>query len=90
MRDLEPPTPLVRYEYAEPAGLIHIDIKKLGRFERIGHRITGKRTEESAVAFLTAAVAYYASLGVTVRRVMTDNGSCYRSRAFAKTSPGSA
>ena len=118
MRDLEPPTPPIRYEYGEPGGLIHIDIKKLGRFERIGHRITGDRTgragagtrgwefvhvciddnsrvafsqvladekKESAVAFLVAAVAYYASLGVTVRRVMTDNGSCYRSEAFAKT-----
>ena len=41
--------------------------------------------KESAVAFLKAAVAYYASLGVTVERVMTDNGSCYRSKAFAKT-----
>jgi len=30
----------------------------------------------SAVAFLEAAVAYYASLGVTVERVMTDNGLC--------------
>jgi transposase InsO family protein len=28
------------------------------------------------------AVAYYNSLGVSVARVMTDNGSCYRSRAF--------
>ena len=40
--------------------------------------------KESAVAFLKAAVAYYESLGVTVDRVMTDNGSCYRSKAFAK------
>lgn len=38
----------------------------------------------SAVAFLKAAIAYYAKLGVTVLRVMTDNGSCYRSRAFAR------
>ena len=38
----------------------------------------------SAVAFLKAAVTYYASLGVTIERVMTDNGSCYRSRAFAR------
>ena len=29
-------------------------------------------------------MAYYASLGVTVTRVMSDNGSCYRSKAFAK------
>ena len=92
--------------------MIHIDIKKLGRFDRVGHRITGDRTgqsnsrgigwefvhvciddasriafsqilpdekKESAIAFLKAAVAYYESLGVTVARVMTDNGSCYRS-----------
>ena len=32
--------------------------------------------------FLKAAVAYYASLGVTVSRVMTDNGPCYISDAF--------
>ena len=38
----------------------------------------------SAVAFLKAAVTYYASLGVTIERVMTDNGSCYRSKAFAR------
>ena len=38
--------------------------------------------KESAVAFLRATVAYYASLSVTITRVMTDNGSCYRSKAF--------
>ena len=36
----------------------------------------------SAVAFLHAAVAYYASLGIAVERVMTDNGSCYKSFAW--------
>ena len=36
----------------------------------------------SATAFLKAALAYYKSLGVTVRRVMTDNGACYKSHAF--------
>jgi transposase InsO family protein len=38
----------------------------------------------SAVAFLKAAVTYYVGLGVKIERVMTDNGSCYRSKAFAK------
>src|SRR5665213_1253618 len=99
---LEPAEPVRRYEREHPGELIHIDIKKLGRFERVGHRITGDRRgqsksrciddasriavsrilpdekKESAVAFLKAAVAYYASLGVIVARVMTDNGSCYR------------
>ena len=27
--------------------MIHIDIKKLGRFNRVGHRITGDRTGQS-------------------------------------------
>ena len=121
MRDLEPAEPVRRYEREHPGELIHIDIKKLGKFNRIGHRITGDRTgqsnlrsrgkgpgweyvhvciddasriafsqiladekKESAIAFLKAAVAYYASLGVSIARVMTDNGSCYRSKAFAK------
>jgi len=41
--------------------------------------------KESAVTFLKAALVYYASLGVKIERVMTDNGSCYRSKAFART-----
>jgi len=41
--------------------------------------------KESAVAFLMTAVTHYASLGVKSERVMTDNGSCYRSKAFART-----
>ncbi len=40
-------------------------------------RVMKDEKKESAVAFLKAAVAYYASLGVKVERVMTDNGSCY-------------
>jgi transposase InsO family protein len=119
-RDLEPAPPVRRYQRANPGELIHLDTKKLGRFERVGHRITGDRTRQSnqrggrkqspgwecvhiciddasriafsqiypdetapsAVTFLKAAVAYYASLGVAVARVMTDNGSCYKAFAF--------
>src|ERR1700677_1258601 len=36
------------YERAAPGEMIHIDIKKLGRFEQIGHRITGDRTRQSS------------------------------------------
>jgi transposase InsO family protein len=115
IRDLEPAEPVRRYEHAHPGDMIHLDIKKLGRFDKIGHRITGDRTGQSnsrgvgwefvhvciddasrvafsqimpdekavsAVAFLRAAVAYYESLGVSVSRVMTDNGSCYKSFDF--------
>jgi transposase InsO family protein len=115
LKALDPPAPVRRYERYTPCELIHIVIKKLGRFETVGHRITGVRSERtrhagwefvhvciddasriaysqikpdekkrSAVAFLKAAVAYYKSLGVTVARVMTDNGSCYRAKAFAR------
>jgi transposase InsO family protein len=44
---LEPAEPVRRYERERPGDLIHIDIKKLGRFERPGHRITGDRTGQS-------------------------------------------
>ena len=37
-----------------------------------------------AVQFLHNAVAYYRSLGVTVERLLTDNGSAFRSKEFAK------
>jgi len=47
-------------------------------------RVMRDERKASAVAFLKAAVAYYASLGVKIERVMTDNGSCYRSRTFAR------
>ena len=38
--------------------------------------------QETAAAFWVRANAFYASHGITVLRVMTDNGSCYRSRRF--------
>lgn len=115
IRDLVPAEPVRRYERQRPGELIHLDIKKLGRFERVGHRITGDRRGQSntrgvgweyvhvaiddhsriatsqimpdekavnAVAALRAAVAFYKRLGVDVKRVMTDNGSCYKSLAF--------
>ena len=40
---LHPPPPVVRYEYSAPGDLLHIDTKKLGRIERVGHRITGDK-----------------------------------------------
>ena len=116
---IEPAEPRPRYERATPGEIIHIDIKKLGRFNAVGHRITGSRVGQSnqralghgpgwefvhvaiddhsrlafsqihpdekkasAIAFLEATVSHYHRLGVTLDRVMTDNGSCYRSRAF--------
>ncbi|MGB8636438.1 MAG: IS481 family transposase [Rhodanobacteraceae bacterium] len=40
--------------------------------------------KHSAIAHLKASVAYYATLGIRIRRLLTDNGPCYRSKAFAK------
>jgi len=40
---LEPKAPTIRYERAAPGEMIHLDIKKLGRFDVTGHRITGDR-----------------------------------------------
>lgn len=40
---------------------------------------------KSAVALLRAAVSHYAALGVSTKRLITDNGSAYRSGLFAKT-----
>jgi transposase InsO family protein len=116
---LQPAEPVRRYERAHPGEVLHIDIKKLGRIDGIGHRITGDRRgqsnrrgrgeglgweyvhvciddasriafamvlpdekKQSSVAFLKAAVAYYQSLGVSLLRVMTDNGSCYKAFDF--------
>jgi transposase InsO family protein len=115
LKDLEPSEPVVRYEHAHPGDMVHIDIKKLGRIERMSHRITGDRRDSvdgagweflfvaiddharigftdmypderkaSAVQFLRNTVAYFRSLGVRVKRVLTDNGSAFRSKKFAK------
>jgi transposase InsO family protein len=48
IKALEPAEPVRRYERAHPGELIHIDIKKLGRFDQVGHRITGDRTRQSS------------------------------------------
>jgi transposase InsO family protein len=110
---LDPPEPPNRYERRHPGELVHVDIKKLGRFKLAGKRVIGGRHAsrgygwdfvhvmiddhsrlayaeilpnergETAVGFLTRAVAWFATLGVQVQRVMTDNGSPYVSTAHA-------
>jgi transposase InsO family protein len=117
---LDPPRQIIRYERERPGELIHIDTKKLGRIEGIGHRITGDRTrqsskrgrgegvgweylhvaiddasrlaytallpnekQDSAVRFLEDALAWFSAHGVVAERVMTDNGSAFKSKLFA-------
>src|SRR5215470_411127 len=45
---LEPQPPRPRYERAAPGELVHLDIKKLGRFNAVGHRITGDKHQPGA------------------------------------------
>ncbi len=106
---------ILRYERERPGELIHIDSKKLGKIDGIGHRITGDRrgqstkrgtgwealhvaiddasrlayteilpdeTKESATCFLKNALAFFARHGIAVERIMSDNGSAYKSHVF--------
>ena len=59
---------------------VHVCIDDASRVAFV--QVMADQRKESAVAFLEAAVAYYAKLGVRVERVMTDNGSCYRSKSL--------
>jgi transposase InsO family protein len=120
---LDPPEPPNRYERKRPGELVHVDVKKLGRIQVPGHRVTGNRrvrgdrvgkarkgavgwefchvciddatrlayvevlSDEkglTAAGFLRRAVEWFRSMGITVERVMSDNGSCYRSNAHAE------
>jgi transposase InsO family protein len=44
LRLLDPPEPIVRYVRERAGELLHLDVKKLGRFRRPGHRVHGDRT----------------------------------------------
>ena len=108
--------PLIRYEYAAPGGLIHLDTKKLGRIvDGPGHRATGDRRDQrrgvgwevlhvavddatrlvyaellpderryTTAHFAVRALRWFTTQGIVVERVLTDNGSAYRSRPFAR------
>lgn len=113
LQALEPPRPPCRYERRRPGELLHLDIKKLGRFRRPGHRVTGNRavrsegsgwdyihvaiddhsrlayveiledeTAGSCVDFMHRAVAWFASQGIRIKQLLTDNGVGYRSHWF--------
>jgi transposase InsO family protein len=113
VRALDPPEPVVRYEWERPGDLLHLDIKRLGKIGRVGHRIHGNRTTRvrgigweyvhvaiddysrvayvevlprqdgpTTGAFLRRAIAWFRSLGIRVRRILSDNGSAYVSRLF--------
>ena len=115
LRSLEPTEPVVRYERERPGELLHVDVKKLGRIDGAGHRVTGRRTgkkrrggweyvhcaiddatrlayceslpderQETACGFLRRAVRWFGAQGVRIERVLTDNGSAYRSHHWRR------
>jgi transposase InsO family protein len=125
---IDPLEPVRRYQRARAGEIIHLDIKKLGRFDRPGHHVTGTRTgcrnrgagwvepwsatgsktmarvhvavddatrlayvevladerRDTTTGFLLRALRWFRAHGIRAERVMTDNGSAYRSRRFAK------
>lgn len=113
---IDPPEPVRRYQRERPGELIHLDIKKLGRFDQPGHRVTGTRVscrsrgvgwdfvhvavddatrlayvevlsderKHTTTGFLLRALRWFRTRGIRAERVMTDNGSAYRSRRFRK------
>jgi transposase InsO family protein len=101
-----------RFEWPCPGDLLQMDTKRLARFSRPGHKLTGDRTTTGAekrervgydfchsiiddhtriayteihanekaptvTAFVARALAFYAGLGITARRLQTDNAWCY-------------
>ncbi len=115
LRDLDPPPVIRRYEKQRPGELVHIDIKKLGRFARAGKRVTDDPRQANrgigwefvhvciddatrlayvevlddelgatCASFFERAITWFASLGIRVERVISDNGSGYRSFVFAQ------
>jgi transposase InsO family protein len=113
-KHLQPPVPVRRYQWARPGDMIHVDIKQLTQFKRVGHRITGDRRlgrsagsgygkahlaiddatrlayaevlpdekQATTVGFLIRAVAWFGRQGIESRRVLSDNGSAYRSKPW--------
>ena len=115
LRNLDPQTRPQRYEHRRAGDLVHLDVKKLGRIVRPGHRVNGDRTtrtrgagweyvhvaiddatrvayvemhrDETAptmTGFLRRAIAWFRTVGVRVRRILTDNGFGYLARLFAQ------
>jgi transposase InsO family protein len=63
-------------------GNVHLCIDDASRIADA--EIKKSERKASAITFLKAAVIYSAKLGISIQRVMTDNGSCYKSRAFGR------
>ncbi len=111
---LPTPPPAIRYERDLPGELVHLDIKKLGRFHKPGVRATGNRADRNegagneslhvaiddhsrlgfacvrpdekipnTVSALCQTILFFAKNRIRIEAILTDNGSSYRSKAFA-------
>jgi transposase InsO family protein len=104
--------PVRRFEWPCPGDLLQMDTKRLARFSRPGHKVTGNRTRtgaekrarvgydfchsiiddhtriayteihpdenaETVTGFVVRALAFYTGLGITTRRLQTDNAWAY-------------
>jgi transposase InsO family protein len=60
---------------------VHVCVDDATRLAYV--EVLGDEKATTAVGFLRRAVAFYAAHGITVQRVMSDNGACYRSTIHA-------
>ena len=61
---------------------VHVAIDDASRLAFV--EVLNNERATAARAFLRRAVAWFAARGVAVERLLTDNGSCYRARTFAR------
>lgn len=114
LENLNRKEPVIRYERENPGDMIHIDIKKLGKIDGVGHRIHGDKkqgkgkgweylhiaiddhsrlayaeifpdeTRKSCITFLINALRFFRKHKIRVFRVMTDNGTSFKSHRYIK------
>jgi transposase InsO family protein len=71
-------------DYRNPLRGYHFLHTALDAHSRLAYtELLGDECKETAAAFWARANAWFAERGITIRKVLTDNGSCYRSHAFA-------
>jgi transposase InsO family protein len=61
---------------------VHVAVDDATRLAYV--EVLGNQTADTAIGFLRRAIAWFAEQGITVKEVMTDNGSAYVSRDWAK------
>ncbi|MEA2572471.1 MAG: hypothetical protein QOI24_4472 [Acidobacteriota bacterium] len=85
---LDPPVPIIRYERDRPGELLHLDIKRFGKIDGVGHRITGVRTNRPRPGYECLHVAIDDHSRVTYAAMLVDQSAetaaAFLGRAVAK------